>query len=339
MMAIIRLDSDPKGNHDEDDNDDIPVGRILNRREILTLFGMAGASVLVACTPIGITPSTTSSGTASTPTLNAEAATAEVIAANPTVQATEAAGVATVDAINATAVPNCVVRPDQTEGPYFVDEQLERFDIRVEPSDNSIKEGTLLTLAFAVSQITNAACSPLAGATVDVWHCDAAGTYSDISDPGFNTVGQKWLRGYQVTDANGRLQFTSIYPGWYSGRTVHIHFKIRTTATDNSSYEFTSQLFFDDTLTDQVFTQEPYAAKGARDTRNSNDGIYQNGGDLLLLNPTAANGGYAATFEIALDLSDTATGASDSAGPGGGPGGAPPNGTPGGPPPNGTPSS
>ena len=161
---------------------------------------------------------------------------------------------------------------------------------------------------------------------MDVWHCDALGVYSGVSDPGFDTSEQMWLRGYQVTDENGRVEFLTIYPGWYQGRAVHIHFKIRTTGTDNQSYEFTSQLFFDDALSDQVFTQEPYVSKGQRDTFNSNDGIYQNGGDLLTLNPTEINGGYTATFDIALDLSDTETGAADGGGAGG-PGGRPPGGT------------
>jgi protocatechuate 3,4-dioxygenase beta subunit len=325
-----------QNNHEiDDDNDDIPVGRILTRREVLALFGLAGTSLLVACAPVTANPG------AATP--NAEAATAEAMAANPAIQSTAAAEVATVEAVN-TAIPNCVVRPDLTEGPYFVDDQLERSDIRIEPSDNSVKEGTPLMLTFAVSQITNGTCTPLPGAMVDIWHCDALGSYSGVSDPGFDTSGQKWLRGYQITDDNGLAPFVTIYPGWYSGRAVHIHFKIRTTGTDGQSYEFTSQLFFDETLTDQVFSQQPYAAKGQRDTLNSTDGIYQQGGDQLLLTLTAANGGYTTQFDIGLDLSDTEAGAADGGmggpgGPGGrGPGGPPPNGTrPSGPPPAGTP--
>ncbi len=130
---------------------------------------------------------------------------------------------------------------------------------------------------------------------MDIWHCDAAGQYSDISDPGFNTKGQIWLRGYQTTDTNGQAAFTTIYPGWYSSRAVHIHFKIRTTTSSNQSYEFTSQLFFDDALSDQVFTQAPYASKGQRDTLNSNDSIYK---DTLLLTVNQTDQGYAAAFDI-----------------------------------------
>jgi protocatechuate 3,4-dioxygenase beta subunit len=116
-----------------------------------------------------------------------------------------------------------------------------------------------------------------------------------VSDPGFNTKGQKFLRGYQVTDANGQAAFITIYPGWYSGRTVHIHFKMH----PSENKVFTSQLFFDDALSDQVFANALYASKGQRDTLNSRDNIYN---DQLLLNVAQANKGYAATFNIGLQL-------------------------------------
>ena len=84
-----------------------------------------------------------------------------------------------------------------------------------------------LTLTVALSQVAaSGACTPLANALVDMWHCDALGVYSDVSSQ--NTLGQRFLRGYQVSDANGQVQFLTIYPGWYAGRAVHIHFKVRT---------------------------------------------------------------------------------------------------------------
>ena len=195
---------------------------------------------------------------------------------------------------------SCIVRPELTEGPYYVDEELNRSDIRSDPSTGTVKPGALLRLTFNVSQITGNACAALAGAVVDVWHCDALGVYSDVSDPSFHTVGQKFLRGYQITDANGAASFTTIYPGWYRGRAVHIHFKVRSAAGASSAYEFTSQPFFDDTLTDQVHAQQPYAAKGQRTLRNSGDGIYQQGGSQMLLSVSQTSDGYAATFDIAL---------------------------------------
>jgi protocatechuate 3,4-dioxygenase beta subunit len=196
------------------------------------------------------------------------------------------------------AIPNCVVRPAMTEGPYFVDEMLNRSDIRSDPETGVVKEGALLALTLRVLQIRDGVCQPLAGAMLDIWHCDAAGVYAGVSDRFANTVGQKFLRGYQETDEKGLAQFTTIYPGWYSGRAVHIHFKVR-----KDSLEFTSQLFFDDNFTAEViYAAEPYASKGTQNTLNSTDGIYRSGGSQLQLvvSPTAA--GYAATFEMAMDM-------------------------------------
>ena len=222
---------------------------------------------------------------------------------------------------------DCVVRPELTIGPYFVDGQLNRSDICSEPSDNSVKEGVPLTLNINVASVGENSCTPIEGAQVDVWHCDAHGQYSGVSDQGFDTSGQKFLRGYQITDSNGAVKFQTIYPGWYSGRAVHIHFTIRTKGADNADYQFTSQFFFDDTLTDQVHALAPYASKGQRDTRNSNDNIFNGGGDQLLLNlEDDATNGFASTFNVGLDLTDTEVRASDinTGGGPGGPGGSPP---------------
>lgn len=261
--------------YDEPHDDDLPVGRLLNRREaLLALAGASAAVALAACAP----------GLSST----------------STAQATATAGGPT-DATSGSA-PSCVARPALTEGPYFVDERLNRADIRSDPADGSVRQGTLLALTFRVSQLTTA-CAPLAGASVDVWHCDAAGVYSDVRDQSFNTVGKKFLRGYQVTDSSGIAKFTSIYPGWYQGRTVHIHFKIRSHIGSGAAYEFTSQLFFDDGITDQVYAQAPYSAKGQRTLRNEGDGIYNQGGRQLLLTPAMTTEGYNATFDIGLQMS------------------------------------
>src|SRR5689334_5043882 len=264
------------------ENDDRQVGKILNRRDILKLFGAAGVAALAACAPAA--PGTPEPGAASQATNTAQAGASVQQAATATVVG---------------SLPACIVRPALTEGPYFVDEKLNRSDIRSDPSDGSVKDGTPLELTFLVSQISGS-CAPLAGAVVDIWHCDAQGVYSDVSDPGFSTKGKKFLRGYQVSDSNGVAKFTTIYPGWYQGRTVHIHFKIR--SGSGPTYEFTSQLFFDDALSDQVFTQAAYAGKGQRNTRNQDDGIYRNGGSQLLLAPTPTANGYAATFDIGLNI-------------------------------------
>jgi len=198
------------------------------------------------------------------------------------------------------ALPKCVGRPEQTEGPYFLDTKLNRSDIRSDPSDGSVSDGVPLLLEFRVSQVTLRGCTPLSGAIVDVWHCDANGVYSGVRDPHFNTVGKKFLRGYQITDDEGTARFTTIYPGWYSGRTVHIHFKIRINSSTQGGYEFTSQLYFDDSVTDQVYTQSPYSSRGRRITRNKDDGIFSVSGDQLMLALTKSGQVYAAIFDIGL---------------------------------------
>jgi len=268
----------PINHHDEHD-DDKPIGRVLSRREVLALLGGAGAAMIA--------------GTGFT-----------------RINLGQTAGTAT-PAATRTAVPACVVRPALTEGPYFVDEMLNRSDIRIEPTDESIKEGVLLNLIFRVSDVSANACSPLAGAQVDVWHCDALGAYSGVDDPGFDTSGQTWLRGYQITDEDGEAAFVTIYPGWYSGRTTHIHFKIRTDPDSDSGYEFTSQLFFDETLTDVIHAEEPYVSKGYRNTLNEDDNIFQSSDGLLTLevieNEDDEEGTYTPVFGIGLDLSQPAT--------------------------------
>jgi protocatechuate 3,4-dioxygenase beta subunit len=183
-----------------------------------------------------------------------------------------------------------------------VDERLNRSDIRSDPSDGSVKQGLPLRLVIHVYRMDGNSCTPLPGAFVDVWQCDAQGAYSDVLGFFENTRGKKFLHGYQMTDAGGKVEFMTIYPGWYQGRTVHIHFKIRTDPTTESALEFTSQLYFDDSVTDQVHTQSPYAARGRRTTTNAEDGIFRHGGSQLMLNLVKDAQGYAGTFDIALPM-------------------------------------
>jgi protocatechuate 3,4-dioxygenase beta subunit len=228
------------------------------------------------------------------------------------------------------AIPGCVVRPEMTVGPYFVDGQLNLSDLRSEPGDGSVKDGVPLELNVRVLRVSGNACMPLQGATVDVWHCDALGVYSGVSDPGFNTTGQKWLRGYQETNAEGIAAFKTIYPGWYRGRTIHIHFKIRA-RNAGSSYEFTSQWYMPENINDRVLAAEPYSNKPGRDTTNAADSIYRQGGEQLLLGLQGDLTGYRTTFDIALDFSNAAVGQPDVMG---GPGaGGPEVGAPNQPPP------
>lgn len=194
-----------------------------------------------------------------------------------------------------TALPSCVVRPAMTEGPFFVDEKLKRSDIRSDPATGKVEAGVPLALTFLVTRVGTGGCTPLKGVTVDIWHTNALGKYSDEQREG--TGGQKFLRGNQTTDASGRASFSTIYPGWYNGRTVHIHFKLR-----QGNAEFTSQLFFDETLSDKVYALAPYNTRGSRTTRNAGDTIFTNGGHQLMLNTAPSGKGYAATFDVGLNL-------------------------------------
>jgi protocatechuate 3,4-dioxygenase beta subunit len=258
------------------ENDDKPVGRILSRRDALNLMGVGGAAFLAAyASPEG------------------------------------ASTILSMIEASASSALDCIIRPELTIGPYFVDDQLKRSDIRSDPLEGNVSKGIPLTLRINVSDVASKSCTPLEGAQVDVWHCDALGIYSGVVGRAFDTSGQQFLRGYQRTDANGAVQFQTIYPGWYSGRTVHIHFTIRTKAA-GQDYQFTSQLFFRDTLTDQVHSKKPYSKKGKRNTRNGDDNIFKNGGNRLLLNVRGDGGnGYLATISIGLDLTAAEVGEPD----------------------------
>ncbi|HEV7808743.1 MAG TPA: intradiol ring-cleavage dioxygenase [Solirubrobacteraceae bacterium] len=193
---------------------------------------------------------------------------------------------------------SCVLIPAKTEGPYFVDEKLDRSDIRTDPSTGSTSPGVPVNLTMVVVR-ADASCAPVQGAVVDVWHADATGKYSDIASEG--TTGKKYLRGLQATDANGAASFTTVFPGWYSGRAVHIHFKVRVFSGSSTTYEFNSQLFFDPAITNEVYATSAYSSRGTPNVANSADNIYGSDGAKLLVQLTPnASGGYDGTFVIGL---------------------------------------
>ena len=200
------------------------------------------------------------------------------------------------------AHPACVVVPQQTEGPYFADVRLDRSDIRTDPSDGAVCEGVPLQLEFNVSRVSDNSCAPLSGAMVDIWQCDAHGRYSAFSDlrAGFDLRERQFLRGYQITDQHGSARFVTIFPGWYRGRTIHIHFKIRTDPGQSSGYEFTSQLYFDEALSAAIAENLEYASNSAKRRTNARDSIYRRGGDQLTLAVEEMEGGLAASFAIGL---------------------------------------
>lgn len=201
------------------------------------------------------------------------------------------------------AVAPCVVLPQQTEGPYFLDSRLLRSDIRQDPATGLIKAGAPLAVSLNISQMkADGSCAALPGAEVHLWQCDAMGEYSGVKDRLFDNTGKTFLRGHQITDAAGAVSFTTIYPGWYPGRAVHIHFKVRTPAESARAYEFTSQFYFDEAFTDRVFKATPYSTHAGSRTRNEQDSIYRNGGSQLMLPVREAGNGYAAAFNVAMKV-------------------------------------
>ncbi len=204
------------------------------------------------------------------------------------------------------AATSCVLTPDKTEGPYFVDEKLNRSDIRSDPADGSVQPGAPVSLTMVVVR-SDGNCAPVSGAVVDIWHANAAGKYSDVAGEG--TSGKKYLRGLQVSDAGGQAKFTTIYPGWYQGRAVHIHFKVRVLHGASQTYEFTSQLFFHPATTSAVYGTGVYAARGQASTSNASDGIYGSDGAKLVVALTPdGSGGYAGTFVVGLSGLPSGTG-------------------------------
>jgi protocatechuate 3,4-dioxygenase beta subunit len=265
------------------DDDDRLIGRVLSRRDVLALMGAVSVSAVAAA----CAPGSAAGGLVSP---SASGATGTTAGAASAIAAASAA-------TGASSLPSCVVVPALTEGPYYVDEKLERSDIRPDTSTGKAVDGATLTLDWVVSKVDGSACVPLEGVLVDVWHCDALGEYSDVG----SEQGHDFLRGYQHTDANGQATITTVYPGWYQGRAVHIHFKIRTDpAAASGGFEFTSQLFFDDAFSAKVYSTGVYAPKGTPDTPNASDGIYQQSQGMTLLDVVPDGDGYKATFELAV---------------------------------------
>ena len=215
-------------------------------------------------------------------------ATAGGVAA-PVAQEPSASAAAVAEASRA----DCDITPRMTEGPYYFDTGQVRRDIAED------RPGTPLLVAIRL--VEAGSCAPIPDAVVDIWHPDAVGQYSGFSgqgDDNSDTSGESFLRGMQTTDANGRVEFETIYPGWYPGRTVHIHFKAY---TDERTF-VTSQMYFPDDVSDAVFLAEPYAARGPRGTTNANDWLL-NGvpASEILMGAVTQNGdGYAVSLTIGV---------------------------------------
>jgi len=192
---------------------------------------------------------------------------------------------------------SCVATPEETIGPYFVDDRLYRSDLTSRTTRHGVVDGVPFRLNLAVYEVSGGACAPLSRAPVDVWHADALGTYSDEAAVG--TRGQTYLRGYQITDDEGAVTFRTIYLGWCSGRTVHIHVLIRLfDVSGNTALQLTTQMYFDDAITDAVLAGAPYDSRGRRDKTNSTDSLDRGSLEAAL---ARSGDGYDATFRIGLE--------------------------------------
>lgn len=183
----------------------------------------------------------------------------------------------------ASGLVTCVLAPEQTEGPYYVDDAAFRRNVR------EGRPGVPLTLRLLV--VNASSCRPITGATVEIWHCDAGGTYSGVQgDTGM------FLRGAQRTDAKGLATFRTIYPGWYPGRTVHIHTKVHV----GGNVVHTGQLYFPDAATDVVYKRSPYSRRPDRTTRNAADSIYRNGGKRSTLRLARNGSAYVGSITMGV---------------------------------------
>jgi protocatechuate 3,4-dioxygenase beta subunit len=184
-----------------------------------------------------------------------------------------------------TGAVQCVLTPELTEGPYYIAGEKLRRDIR------DGHPGTLLTLRLTV--LNAATCKPVKGAAVDIWHADAAGVYSGF---GAGSASRTFMRGIQRTDKNGLAVFTTVYPGWYQGRAVHIHVKVHV----RGNVVHTGQLFFSDAMTEKVYEAAPYASRGNPDVTNANDSIFVNGGRRSLVAVKKSGAGYVGSIAMGV---------------------------------------
>ncbi|KPK16494.1 MAG: hypothetical protein AMJ62_05305 [Myxococcales bacterium SG8_38] len=184
---------------------------------------------------------------------------------------------------------SCIVYPQQTEGPYYLDLDTLRRDIT---------EGKAGASLEVVLQVQRADCTPLADVALDLWHCDAAGVYSGFPGQigGLDTTGETFLRGTQLTDDEGIARFDTIYPGWYPGRTTHIHFKVHT----STFTEATSQLYFPEDVTAEIYETPPYDARGQKNTSNQADTISSANPTPLAMVTGNGSSGYVASILITV---------------------------------------
>ena len=199
-----------------------------------------------------------------------------------------------------TTSTDCSATPSETAGPYPYDLSSNSAIFRTDITEG--KTGIPLTLTLTIVNSNNS-CAVISGARVDIWHCDKDGYYSEYSEPGYlgtqDNTGKTFLRGIQLTDTNGQVKFTTIYPGWYTGRVTHIHMEIFV----NSVLKLTSQVAFPDSLNTTVYNTSLYSAHGQNSIVNSKDQVFSDSysSELVTISGDTTNG-YSATFKVGVPL-------------------------------------
>jgi len=296
----------------------------LGRRRFLGLGGatVVGAGlVLIGC-------GSDSSSSPSSTTASDAAATTDAAASTVTSLVTGTPATTVFTTADFAGLGTCVLLPDLTQGPYPTTTQIERRDITEGHEGHPLRVGV---------QIVDSSCAPIPGAVLEIWHCDVDGDYSAYSD-GYTAddggPGTTFFRGSQTANDDGIVEFLTSYPGWYTGRAVHIHAKVHI----GDATPLTTQFFFDDALNNQIMSEGVYAAHGEPDTTNETDNIAGGNpaeeGLLMTVSDDAAIAGSRALIVVGVDPSATSAGASGG-GMGGGGGGTPPAGGGGGMPPAG----
>lgn len=252
----------------------------LDRRRVLGLLGAGlGAVTLGACGR---------QGDGGGPGASASTTTTSTAAAGAAAAPSATPGGAITAAMFGGAA-SCTATVEQTAGPFYIDVDKIRGDVRED------RAGTPLRVAVRV--VDTDGCTPIEDAVFEIWHCDAEGLYSGFEEAstgaGRSRDDKRYLRGAQVTNAEGIAVLTTIFPGWYPGRTVHIHARVALTNTEL----LTTQLYFDDGLTDAAFEAEPYAGREGRRTRNREDGFYD---ARTTLTTTAEGAGYLGLMTIGV---------------------------------------
>jgi protocatechuate 3,4-dioxygenase beta subunit len=243
------------------DEPNIPNTPGVSRRKALGWIGAAGAAIVAtAC-------GTRSTSAASSTTTASSSATATG---------------------STTSGVTCVLSPEMTEGPYYIDGEAVRRDV------TEGKPGVPLTLHLTVADATS--CAPIPKAAVEIWHADAGGNYSGFNATAANTT---FLRGVQIADADGKVVFDTLYPGWYQGRATHIHLMVHA----GGSVVHTGQLFFDEHINDVVYAQSPYSDHTGQRMTNDQDGIYANGGAQSMPQLTKEGDGYRGTITLGVQTS------------------------------------